>query len=86
MQNHAARCKDFFEESTSSHHKGEKDGRQQGEKDDRAAAAAGPPASAATHERARAVVRECALRRGPAAVPIEVEGVSRHASRAGPPR
>ena len=79
MQNPGARCKHFFEEIASSHRKGKKDGRQQGEKDDRTAAASGPPASAATHERARAVVRERALRRGPAAVPIEVEGVYRHA-------
>ena len=78
MQNPAARCKDFFEESTSSHHKGEKDERQQGEKRERAPAAAAAASSPSAHERVNAVVRERALRRGPAAVTVEVEGVSRH--------
>ena len=79
MQNPAVRCKDFFGESTSSHHKGEKDDREQGEKHGRAPAAAAAASSPAAHERVHSVVRERALRRGPAAVPIEVEGVSRHA-------
>ena len=78
MQNPAVRCKDFFEESTSSHHKGEKDERQQGEKRERAPAAAAAASSPSAHERVHAVVRERALRRGPAAVTVEVEGVSRH--------
>ena len=78
MQNPAVRCKDFFEESTSSHHKGEKNERQQGEKNERAPAAAAAAPSPAAHERIHAVVRERALRRGPVAVPVEVEGVSRH--------
>lgn len=77
MQNPAVRCKDFFGESTSSHHKGEKDDRKQGEKHERTPAAS--PLGATSHERVHSVVRERALRRGPAAVPIEVEGVSRHA-------
>ncbi len=80
MQNPAVRCKDFFGESTSSHHKGEKDDRKQGEKHERTpAASAASPLGATSHERVHSVVRERALRRGPAAVPIEVEGVSRHA-------
>ena len=80
MQNPAVRCKDFFGESTSSHHKGEKDDREQGDKSERApaAAAAAAASSPSAHERVNAVVCERALRRGPAAITVEVEGVSRH--------
>lgn len=78
MQNPAVRCKDFFGESTSSHHKGDKNERQQGDKRERAPAAAAAASSPSAHERVNAVVCERALRRGPAAVTVEVEGVSRH--------